>query len=33
VLHVIRGNMKQVSKTTFVATPDNVGIDSEDNAD
>ena len=30
VLHVIHGNMKQVSKTTFVATPNNVGIDSED---
>ena len=31
VLHVIHGNMKQVSKTTFVATPNNVGLDSEDN--
>lgn len=31
VLHVIHGNMKQVSKTTFVATPNNVGIDSEEN--
>lgn len=31
VLHVIHGNMKQVSKTTFVATPNNVGIDTEDN--
>lgn len=31
VLYVIQGNMKQVSKTTFVATPNNVGIDSEDN--
>ena len=30
VLHVIHGNMKQVSKTTFVATPNNVGIDSEE---
>ena len=30
VLHVIHGNMKQVSKTTFVATPNNVGLDSED---
>ena len=33
VLHVIRGNMKQVSKTTFVATPNNVGIDSDVNAE
>ncbi len=33
VLHVIRGNMKQVSKTTFVATPNNVGIDSEVSAE
>ena len=31
VLHVIHGNMKQVSKTPFVATPNNVGLDSEDN--
>lgn len=31
VLHVIHGNMKQVSKTTFVATPNNVGIDTEEN--
>ena len=29
VLYIIKGNMKQVSKTTFVATPNNVGIDSE----
>jgi FtsZ-interacting cell division protein YlmF len=33
VLHVIHGNMKQVSKTTFVATPNNVGIDSENGAE
>ena len=33
VLHVIHGNMKPVSKTTFVATPNNIGIDSEVNAD
>ena len=33
VLHVIRGNMKQVSKTTFVATPNNVGIDSDVSAE
>lgn len=29
VLYVINGKIKQVSKTTFVATPNNVGIDSE----
>ena len=33
VLHVIHGNMKQVSKTTFVATPNNVGIDTENGAE
>ena len=33
VLHVIHGNIKQVSKTTFVATPNNVGIDSENGAE
>ena len=33
VLHVIHGNMKPVSKTTFVATPNNIGIDSEGSAD
>ena len=31
VLYIIQGNMKQVSKTTFVATPNNVGIDTEEN--
>ena len=30
VLYVIHGNMKQVSKSTYVATPNNVGIDSEE---
>ena len=29
VLYVIKGNMKQVSKTTFVATPNNVGIEND----
>lgn len=29
VLYIIEGNMKQVSKTTFVATPNNVGIESD----
>lgn len=29
VLYIIRGNMKQVSKTTFVATPNNVGIEGD----
>ena len=33
VLHVIHGNIKQVSKTTFVATPNNVCIDSENGAE
>ena len=33
VLHVIHGNIKQVSKTTFVATPNNVGIDSDNGAE
>ena len=33
VLHVIHGNIKQVSKTTFVATPNNVGIDAENGAE
>ena len=29
VLYIIKGNMKQVSKSTFVATPNNVGIESD----
>lgn len=33
VLHVIQGNIKQVSKSTFVATPNNVDIDSESGAE
>ena len=33
VLYVIHGNMKPVSKTTFVATPNNIGIDSEIDAE
>ena len=33
VLYVIKGNMKQVSKTTFVATPNNVGIESDASAE
>lgn len=33
VLHVIHGNMKKVSKSTYVATPNNVGIDSENGAE
>ena len=33
VLYVIHGNIKQVSRTTFVATPNNVGIDSENGAE
>ena len=33
VLYVIKGNMKQVSKTTFVATPNNVGIESDTGAE
>ena len=33
VLYVIKGNMKQVSRTTFVATPNNVGIESDTGAE
>ncbi len=29
VLYIIKGQMKQVSKTTFVATPNNVGIEGD----
>ena len=29
VLYIIKGKMKQVSKSTFVATPNNVGIESD----